>query len=346
MTCYAFFDTDILYHYPILRDIDWLRELTADTVVLVYAPIIARQLNRHKDNIGDHRRRKKAGDAIRRLEEWLDHDPPEEVRPGVLLTERTVDPVIDFPALHLNKDVEDDWLLATAIEFKRELPDTSSDRVVVITGDRGLAGKARHQPEIEGLRLREDLRLPEAEDPTDREMRELRQQLRALEHATPKLSLGFRRSKDCLAFVLQPSTDLSKELFEDAMAAIREEYPEMRNHVPDPRMGLAATMFDQYTTASLARYNKARAPYFSAYARYLAEQHYYQNWPRLTLQLPIKLFNTGTAPADDVTILLTFPEGYVIQDDETRPSKPKGPKPPPPPRSRWEGSVDMDRIGP
>lgn len=332
MTCYALFDTDILYHYSQMKDIDWMRELAADTVVLVYAPIIARQINRHKDTIGDHRRRKKAGDAIRRLEAWLDKDPPYALRPGVTLVERHFDPVISFTEVHLSQDVEDDWLLATAIELKRELPDTNDDRVVVVTGDRGLARKARHQPEIEGHRLRDDLRLPETEDPTDREIRELREQIQALQNARPKLYLGFPTREAHGTFVLHPAIVPAPGAWEERLAVVRKKHPKLHPTPDDPmlRQAMGASL---YSDKAIAKYNQLIDIYRAQYEQYLRDESDYRSFPRRTLQVPLVLFNTGGAIAENVTVSLIFPAGCVVAAEVDLRKKPKPPTPPPLPAS-------------
>ena len=194
------------------------------SVELIYAPIIHRQLNRHKDNPTDQRQRKKASNAIRRLEEWLERDPAEELRTGVSLTERNLDPTIDFASLHLSQAVEDDWLIATAIEFKRELPEGNTDQVVVVTGDRGLVGKTRHQREITGFRVPARLRLPEEEDQADKVIREQRQRIQALEHAIPKLRLGFAERNEYATIILQPPVELSRESFQAELAAMKQDF--------------------------------------------------------------------------------------------------------------------------
>jgi hypothetical protein len=64
------------------------------------------------------------------------------------------------------------------------------------------------------------------------------------------------------------------------------------------------------------------------YRKYLEEFARYQDMSRLSLELKLYLSNDGTRPAEDIDVLLHFPDGFQLYDKKSMPNQPKEPKPP------------------
>ena len=146
----AFVDTNCLLHYQWLAQIEWTKLLTAEAVEIVLAPIVVRELDKQK--YSPSRIRKRAHSVLSNLEKLLQEEGPAELRPGVKLRYEVREPSLDFAAYQLSRESQDDYLLASIIQFIEEQPETE---VVLVTSDLGLKLKARSK----GIKV---LSLPES----------------------------------------------------------------------------------------------------------------------------------------------------------------------------------------
>ena len=119
----------------------------------------------------------------------------------------------------------------------------------------------------------------------------------------------------------------------------------MRPQSSDPRVVAAATMFQQISPEMIKEYNAELDEYYAEYGKYLLRMNRYENWPRLLAPLNILLYSNGTAPADDVTIVLTFPDICIVQDDNERPNAPKKPDPPQKPQLSLVAGMNLGIQG-
>ncbi|MGC2109027.1 MAG: PIN domain-containing protein, partial [Candidatus Korobacteraceae bacterium] len=190
MKKYIFLDTNAFLHFAPPSEIDWLSLALCSQAVLVISPIVLRELNKHKDTSTLRKIKQRAASALKLLGEYSDSTPPINVRRGVELEFRVNDPLIEFADFQLSREVPDDWLLATAVEFAIEtgLPQY---QVLVCSNDLGLTLKARSQPLIASLPIPSHLRLPDELNAEERRSRELEEENRQLRNALPDLTLSF-----------------------------------------------------------------------------------------------------------------------------------------------------------
>jgi len=64
---YAFVDTNVLLHYTFFKDVDWAEELGVPEVVMVFAPVVLAEIDRHQF-AGGRRERKRAQAVVRALD--------------------------------------------------------------------------------------------------------------------------------------------------------------------------------------------------------------------------------------------------------------------------------------
>jgi hypothetical protein len=73
---FAFLDTNTFLHYRAIEEIDWLSILATGHVTLVIAPIVIRELNKHKDYSKSAKARERASAALIKLSKWSDKINP------------------------------------------------------------------------------------------------------------------------------------------------------------------------------------------------------------------------------------------------------------------------------
>ena len=332
---YIFLDTNVFLHFPQLSDIDWLSLATCSEAVLVVSPITLRELNKHKDASLRRKIKQRAASALTVLAGYSEATPPIIVRDRTELQFRTRDPLIEFADFQLNRDVPDDWLLATAIEFAQET-NLPRDCVLVSSNDLGLTLKARSQQLIAPLVMPGNLRLPDQLDAEEQRSKELEEENRLLRNALPDLSVSFADG--------QPFSRVTRrelvEIDEGKLTAILNEARSAYPFLAVSQSSMAPSMFASFMGGQYrTEYNQDLVEYFRELEDSYRKTAEVENWIRSTHVMELILTNSGAAPADDVDVEVHFPDGFEVISDEDLPEFPKKPTPPIKPEDRFARAV-------
>lgn len=335
-----FLDTNVILHFRKIDEVDWCKLAGIAKCDLVATPFLFRELDHQKALNPSSKLRRRAGEAIDYLADLLERPSPINIRDNVCLAIMDHEPLIDFAAHRLTREVGDDQLIASALDFSSR----TGRAVGIATGDRGLALKIRSRP-IRLVRLPNTLRLPSAAEADAAKMRQLKRELAELKVRQPKLALTFGGGTTRI-LITRPSMPEEIAGLDQVKARYRPLSPP--------------------TTAEYGRYAELLAPGDSpsAYSRYLAEQYNdelerflksyaeyvsaYEAWResvRLTFELDFLLHNRGRGPATNIDVHITFPEALGLFDIDGAPQRPTAPDPPDPTGSRIFGAPSL-RLGP
>lgn len=303
-------DTDILLHYKRADEIDWCEELEAVEVELLITPVVMQEIEKHKVQHQSKKLRKRAGEYAKWINSKIINNSLEAViRKGTSLRILDTEPLIDFPSNRLDKYIEDDRLIAHAIEWSKN---NSDNLATILTADTGMRMKAigRKLPVI--LWDDNEYKIPPDPDPLEKRNQELECEIALLKNRIPKLSVEFENGKHYKEFVLKPLTQ------QEIQAELNREwktYELGRKKLP---IGMASIM-----TAS--QYDMNVRKYCDLYEKYLNEISEYENH---IVKLDLLLLNSGNAVADDVRIELALLGEFDVQLDYDLPEKPEPPKMP------------------
>lgn len=346
-----FLDTNMYLHYLFFDQVDWCKSLVAKTVTIHVSAVIVRELDKHKDEHPVKRIRKRAANICRKLFDLYDQGVI-EVRPGVSVRLDPFEPQIDFGVHRLSSARGDDCLLASAIELRQQ----SGAEVVIVTNDTGLLLKAAHY-RIATWRPPEELKLPEEDDVEEKRLKEMERQLKESRGAVaPRLSLRFVGGEDHAAYTLPLPEPTQSFKFMIQSVKLREQYPkalppeQVITLADRQRLKEAASKLDngeelaetiitfgemlrQIHPLDVEHYNNALEQFYTAYEEYWKQSVEYDNMWRRTLKVEVYLVNDGTCPAEDVDIILEFPEGLILRAEDDAPLPPSPPSPPQPPQS-------------
>ena len=354
MDAAIFPDTNVFLHYRRLTEIDWCALLKVKTVTIMIAPVVTGELEEQKNLNPSRKLRDRADASVRMLNLCLEGN---WVRDGVTIEFLVTEPSLEIASTHnLNLRVADDRLLATMLSFRDQQPDVTC---VLVTHDLPLTVKAKHH-QIQLLRLPEDLRLPAEPDPLEQENKRLATELRRYQSREPVLDLTFADGERHANFQLPRPPDISDPEPEigSLLAAAREKCkPAGAPKPPDPnsvagqalvQMGgdsilKAATAFQSFAHDMFRDYNLRVARYHKNYEKYLRDSHAFKTLPTRTVKVELLLNNRGTWPAEDIHILLHFPDGFDLYDDENLPEEPKEPSMPSPEMSLLP-SISLGRM--
>jgi hypothetical protein len=333
----VFLDTNLLMHYRPLNEIDWRSLLRCDAVKIEIAPVVTRELEEQKALNPSRKLRDRAAVALKLLHKHLANP---QVREGVTLRFLVKEPAVDFGTSRgLNLQLKDDRLIGTFFLYRDENPNT---RCVLITGDLPLTVKA-YQYHIEFLTLDERLLLPSEPDPLEKKNRELAAELHRYKSREPVLAILFEDGKLHARFRIVSPNDVSdhEPEIQAKLAAAKEK---CQPFSVKPREEIDAVTLANHPFGQLAEsvlqltagfetigrsfyedYNIRVEAYHRAYEKYLRDTVSFKTLPSRTIELNLMVENEGTCPAEDIHVLLHFPDGFSLHDQKHLPTAPEEP---------------------
>lgn len=327
---YVFVDTNVILHFQFLDEVDWATAWGFDDVTLVLAPVVLSELD-NKKVAGGRKERVRARKVLALLDRLGLSDAPVLLRDGVSLAAIGNEPrPSTFLECGLDPEINDDRLLSSLIERSREVGDPSS--VWLATDDGGIRVKARTRS-IQLVAVPEELRLADEPDEVERELADLRRQLSAAVSAAPRLRLTVEGLVN-VGFVLRVWNGWDEKSRKKAVAHWRARYPYHESSSNADRIG-------SFFEPSALTWNASIDEAFGKFERYLKE------WPaaaqRYCRILPFcfVLENVGTAPADDVSVILRTSGNGIWRRRMFKP--PSIPKP-----VRWDSmfGLGMSHLSP
>ena len=83
--------------------------------------------------------------------------------------------------------------------------------------------------------------------------------------------------------------------------------------------------FNLISDDEITRYNNQLDKFYLSYEKYLKDSILYENLKRRTIELVILLANDGTAPAEDIDIIMHLPDGFKTLEKGKLPTLPNAP---------------------
>ena len=348
---HIFLDTMIFLHYRSIEEIDFCSLLGADNIIIVMPRITIRELDKQKNIHKQSRIRERAKKVLQKIEKWLQAD--ELVRTGVGMIYYDSTPTIPFENVGLNQSWNDDFLLATILQFKQE---NLGVELYLISQDSGPRLTAQHLG-IPALELPSEFMLPIPSDPLELENSELKKTVAKLQSARPQLIVCFAGSEppeSHAKFMLPAPIKPIDDEIEAALKEIKNKYP--RQYPPDVKgadtqQNVVATLFGlqslmQTSPEEYDRYNDDVDEYLSLTEQYMRESWRIKEIATRTIQFQIEIRNVGTAPADDIDYYFYFPDGFILLTGEAFSLRPKKPTSPVEPRTQAQKiaeSIDQFR---
>jgi hypothetical protein len=319
MTKYIFLDTNIYLHYKPVEQLSLERFGTDCT--LVVPRVILGELNKHKDTHSSQNIRNRARSVCKIINQWS--------------VAKSVSGVFGFefgiktssPQDHgLDSSSCDDRFLSDILEHPAALADK-----LLITNDSNLCLTAKHLG-ITVEELDDQFKLPIEPDPLEQENARLRRELDQLKNARPQLKIGLISDKSNLevdanpVFLLEPDkTELTNEEIDRQVEEIRRSLggkyitPQQDHNSP---MALLEIM--RVSTEDISKYHRRLDEYPAVYRKYLLKLREFKCKPKC--KFTIGIYNSGTAPAQNVDIYLHFPDGFELFEEEDVPHEPREPE--------------------
>jgi hypothetical protein len=288
---------------------------------VILTPVLLRELERNKVHNPNARLRERARASILWIADRLNDEDPISLRNGVTLVFNEQEPLIDYAEHRLSRDIADDHLIASAIDWQKR----SGHQVVIATDDTALALILRSRS-IGRLSPPDEWRLPDAVDAERAEVHELKRELERERNRRPQLVVQFAGGGN------KSSISPEQIEFPRPISSIRESHAPMTFDEymrSDKRTAPGAYT---YSRDPIDNYNKEIEEFFNDYENYILR---YENWIETearTIEIALVLGNIGSSPASNIDIRLSFPSHIEIMAADDGPEAPDEPEPPSKPR--------------
>ena len=310
-------DTNLILHFRRLDELDWCELVGAAPCSVVVTPVLMRELERAKVHNPNAKLRERAKDAIAWLAAKIADEDPIILREGVTLILDEQEPLIDFAEHRLSRDIADDHLIASALDWNLR----SGHDVAIASADSGLALKLRSRP-IRFFQPEEKWRLSNAVDAERAELRELKRELDQERMRRPALTVQFLEGGTTINIGPDPfERPRSIEEVQSAFPTMAlDDYSQLDNRTkPGVRV---------YRHEPVDQYNKDLGTYFADYGRYLERHDDWAEQEGRTLEIEFFLANAGGGPASNIDVRLSFPEHVTVIAASRGPHEPDEPEPP------------------
>ncbi|QDT70971.1 PIN domain-containing protein [Lacipirellula limnantheis] len=315
-----FFDTMMYLHYRPLNEIDLCAHFGADSVKIVVAMVTIEELDKHKSDNRDRKRQHRARVALNMIKTHAMQGDP--IRIGVTMEIFRVYP-FDYDSHRLNEHKNDDVLVASVIGYRSAHPE---ENVFLVSEDVGPQITA-HLHHIPQATLGDQYRLPTQPDESELELARLRKEIAELKNAIPKPCVYFRDSgvaESHKVFHISTPAPFDESGAEDKLAALARQHPEFPRteavgfNYLDPSTVIIPSAFPE-------KFNRARNDYLSRYRDYLVASHSAAVRRTLSLLVELRIKNSGSTPARDLSLELRFPKDLQIYTADAFPWGPAEP---------------------
>jgi hypothetical protein len=340
----VFVDTMVFLHFRPLRELNLPGLVQASSVTLIVPRITLKELDKHKSVHSSKKIRDRAQRILAELEKSIVNQQP--LNDGTAVEFWPDFPHEQLTRMRLNPEWADDVLIASVTAYMEGNPESN---VAVVSQDSGIRITC-YSHGIAAFQLDDTAKLPVEPDEAERELKALREENSRLKSAMPRFEVriegGTEPPSNPGRFILQPHPEFDELKHRETLARFREAYPKkFPPGVVDSKDGLgklsetmnALTMQLSGTSPEkIKQYNAQLELFFSKYDSFGRRLHAFYEKASRTIAFAIAVENTGTAPADDVEVLLHVSGKFKIYRLSDAPKEPEEPMPPPEPRSDFD----------
>lgn len=341
-----FLDTNVFLHYQQFDQIDWVKLMNSGAVEIIIPPVTLRELNKNKELHKLSHIRERAQKSLELLDNFFEPNKDVQIRDNLFVRFEDREPNINFELNQLDTIIQDDHLIASILMFRNENPDNT---IILVTSDIGLGlllrAKAGRQ-NIQTYKLEEKFKLQEHTDPAQKKIEELKNEIQNYKNKVPKILLLFKNGEKHNKFVLQEPLKKTSDEYQNALNEIKSSFPKREKFGENSRVeegentdNIDLQLLKKYSAingisqSEYDRYNNELEEFYKNFSDYLYHELEYANLRRRTIRLDIMLSNNGNTPANDIDIVMHFPDGFRLVEEDELPKPPKKPNPPIEPRS-------------
>lgn len=296
---YLFLDTNSFLEFQPFESIKWTEICGEQEFAIVIAPVVIRELNKHKDN-SRGRKRERARKARKRINEIVRGIIPSKL--NVLICKNPSKEAFEHPDFH--KDIADDWLIFSAYEF-----DAGNDKKVIISNDSGIFIIAQ-QFGLNSIEIPDKYLVPFELTDEEIQIKELQKRLAEYESTLPKVSLSFYKGISRLEL-----TKIDMPNFAERIPIYKDElilkYPPKCKKPENPFLPIDIPDII-HSEKDYEQYNAMIEPYVEDESYNMAIRDAFEFINSSVIPLKFELNNLGTIPSGVLGIHIRFSDNAKI----------------------------------
>lgn len=329
---YLFSDTNFFIHFEFFDQLNYSAIIGEPVTALVILPCVVRELEKLKTFNTDPHIYERAAQVIKALKSISREKGGVKDHTPLIMLDR--DPTLDFAELGLSKEIEDDWFIASVLNFQRQ---NSDAKCVIVSNDAGVELKALTRglvsidPENTVARRQRITAASKRERELAKENENLQTEIELLRAKQPALSLSFEGGITQLGV---------KVLF--PLPFSQAELQEASDYLQSTNRRIGAVMPNLFgscgiSSSEIAKYNSDQSAFIRKSLAFLENMHLADGGSRQSRVIDVSLYlsNSGTVPAEDNDIELYIPSGVIIHVELPKLALP--PEPPENPLRRKNG---------
>lgn len=195
---YIFLDTNVFMHFNLFDQIDWGKITDTKDYKILISDITLRELDEKKYD-KDDKKADRAKKIVSKIEKIIDeyNNIIQNKAKSELIILKAISKVF-LEENSLNPDDQDNYLIASMIDYKNKNPDHD---IVLITYDSGPKLKAKSFG-LNCIKMPEEFLLPKEPSQNDKKLKELQAENLRLKNKIPKLSVVFEDNKQSTALII------------------------------------------------------------------------------------------------------------------------------------------------
>lgn len=305
---YLFLDTNIFLHFLDFEQIDWNKVIDSKgDITIAMPPIVLAELDKQKYN-PNQKISKRAKKALQKIHAFIENTETANY-PIKYISNRPIDET--FTQNSLERREQDDNLLASIIEFNKIL--NEPDKAFLVTNDIGIKLKAGTL-NIKSIKISDEFLLPHEPDELEKKNRTLEKELLELKNKVPVVSLSFIDNSD-LVIKAKRQKIISKDIFiQEKLRKIKLDHPYLRfegDPLANPLLLMSMRSMQKPTHQQVLNYNRELDEFFIKYTAFLESSYVNLYVKAHSIAFQILINNTGTTPAIDIDVEITFPKDII-----------------------------------
>ncbi len=354
---YLIIDTNIWLHFTFMDEYPWQSHNECDNhITLVVTHPLIEELDKKKYSGKNHLKQR----AIKALK-LIDQHRNSVLKNGCnlyLFNENIKREYIESLGLDIFDD--DDRMLAALLKYKEDI---GHENVWLVSNDLGPRLKAG-KFQVDCIIPNDEYLLKSPDDELEKSIKLLKLENEKLKNQTPKLSVTFENGDTLAKYKISERNEDKSEFVNSELLKIQgkykryklknereEEFKKLKSKESNSNFSdmLCQMLIDSkepnfeknigINEKQKEEYNMELANFYNEYEIYLNDLYKSNLRKELTIEINLKLLNTGTVPAEDIDVFFHFPDGFVLLDEESYFEEPSAPHPPHHPRSPFDFSL-------
>jgi Predicted ATPase related to phosphate starvation-inducible protein PhoH len=299
-------DTNVYIHYVDFEQIKW-KDIFGEDISIIIPPKVQREIDKIKDQSTNSKIRKRAKHVSVKIADFLlDH------KDGKYKIRSCEDPRPNqFDEDIFNPNVDDNWILLSAIRLRE---DENLD-VIIVSADTNILVKAK-QIGLAYHRMTEDFKLSEEPTEEEKEINQLKSELRKYTTRLSKPTLLFHNHQQYLKIQKPTVTDVN-DMVKMKLEEEKRKHPyatqyDTSDFLDSSIRNMMSSIFGEPSANDVATYNTDLNEYLKEYEQFIRFKCDYESILSNMFKLEFVLVNSGTNPTGDIHLFLRFPSNIQL----------------------------------